>query len=150
MHQAILDNTSMIKLDLEILGDPYFLVTGGLGNSRPKIIDSTITDNGEAPYFIHDVMILVEFRNPEDIDKSGLIRFDDARIPYNGCYRVSKVNSMFKDGVFTQKLQGVRIPGQPLVPENTATPAALAEGQLGNPFLTDVWIDSTAIAAVQA
>lgn len=148
MHQAILDNQSMMKLELEILGDPYFLVTGGLGNARPKVLDPTVTDNGEAPYFIHDVMVLVEFRNPEDIDQNGLMRFDKARIPYNGCYRVTKVNSNFRDGVFTQKLQGMRIPGQPLIIEDRAAPQSSAGGF--NPFVGDVWLTPGAVASVQA
>ena len=116
MHQAILDNISMIKCDLEILGDPYFLCTGGVGNFRPKIIDSTITDNGEAPYQVHNVMVVVEFQNPEDIDpNTGMVIFDKQRIPYNGCYQVTKVVSRFQDGLFTQRLQLLRIPGQPVL-----------------------------------
>ena len=116
MHQAILDNISMIKCDLEILGDPYFLCTGGIGNFRPKIIDSTITDNGEAPYQVHNVMVVVEFQNPEDIDpNTGMVIFDKQRIPYNGCYQVTKVASKFQDGLFTQRLQLLRVPGQPVL-----------------------------------
>jgi len=113
MHRAILDNLSMIKCDLEILGDPYFLCTGGHGNFRPKIIDSTITDNGEAPYQVHNVMVVMEFRNPTDIDpNTGFVVFDKERIPYNGCYQVTKVVSKFQDGLFTQRLQLLRVAGQ--------------------------------------
>jgi hypothetical protein len=116
MHQAILDNLSMIKCDLEILGDPYFLCTGGIGNFRPKIIDSTITDNGEAPYQVHNVMVVLTFQNPEDINpNTGMVIFDKQRIPYNGCYQVTKVVSKFQDGLFTQRLQLLRVPGQPVL-----------------------------------
>jgi hypothetical protein len=125
MHQAILDNMSMIKCDLEILGDPYFLCTGGVGNFRPKIIDPTITDNGEAPYQVHNVMVVVEFRNPEDIDpNTGMVIFDKQRIPYNGCYQVTKVVSKFQDGLFTQRLNLLRIPGQPVLASGGAGSSA--------------------------
>lgn len=125
MHQAILDNMSMIKCDLEILGDPYFLCTGGVGNFRPKIIDPTITDNGEAPYQVHNVMVVVEFRNPEDIDpNTGMVIFDSNRIPYNGCYQVTKVASKFQDGLFTQRLNLVRIPGQPVLANGSGGPVS--------------------------
>ena len=125
MHQAILDNMSMIKCDLEILGDPYFLCTGGVGNFRPKIIDSTITDNGEAPYQVHNVMVVVEFQNPEDIDpNTGMVIFDKQRIPYNGCYQVTKVVSKFQDGLFTQRLNLLRIPGQPVLASGGAGSSA--------------------------
>jgi len=125
MHQAILDNMSMIKCDLEILGDPYFLCTGGVGNFRPKIIDPTITDNGEAPYQVHNVMVVVEFQNPEDIDpNTGMVIFDKQRIPYNGCYQVTKVVSKFQDGLFTQRLNLLRIPGQPVLASGGAGSSA--------------------------
>lgn len=62
MHQAILDNTDMIKCEVEIIGDPYYLVTGGIGNYRPVLLDGGITTDGEAPYQTHDVVVVLEFK----------------------------------------------------------------------------------------
>lgn len=144
MHQAILDNLSMIKVDLEILGDPYFLCTGGIGNFRPTLVDSTITSNGEAPYQVHDVMVALEFRNPEDIDpNTGLVIFDKERVPFNGCYRVIKVTSKFQDGLFTQQLQLLRVPGQPVVASGRGKPGAPSENYS---FLKDVPLPNVSIA----
>jgi len=114
MHQAILDNTDMIRCEVEILGDPYYLVTGGIGNYRPTLIDSGITTDGEAPYQTHDVVIVLEFKNPSDINsKTGEAIFDDTKVPFSGCFRVIKAHNKFMDGLFTQRLSLVRIPGQP-------------------------------------
>lgn len=115
MHQAILDNTDMITCELEILGDPYFLCTGGIGSYRPTLADKTSTENGEAPYQTSDVIVLIQFRNPDDIAPfaaGGLAKFDKSKIPFSGCFRVIKVQSKFSDGVFTQRLNLVRLPGQ--------------------------------------
>jgi hypothetical protein len=114
MHQAILDNTDMIRCEVEILGDPYYLVTGGIGNYRPTLQDSGITTDGEAPYQTHDVVVILEFKNPIDINsKTGKAVFDDNKVPFSGCFRVTKVQNKFVDGMFTQRLSLVRIPGQP-------------------------------------
>ncbi len=122
MHQAILDNTGMLRCELEILGDPYFLVTGGMGNYRPKIRNGIITENGEAPYQTNDVLVQLEFRNPEDIDpQTGSVIFNSDRAPFGGCFRVTKVVNKFSDGLFTQNLNLIRIPGQSInstAPEN--------------------------------
>jgi hypothetical protein len=146
MHQAILDNLSMVTCDLEILGDPYFLCTGGIGNFRPKIINSTITDNGEAPYQVHNVMVVVEFRNPEDIDpNTGMAIFNNARrVPFNGCYQVSKVVSKFQDGLFTQRLKLMRVPGQPIVVSGRGGPPS------SSPIFASVPLPSIASSSSEA
>lgn len=124
MHQAILNNTDMIRCEIEILGDPYFLVTGGIGNYRPKLINDTVTANGEAPYQTNEVIVQLEFRNPEDIDPiTGSVKFNSNRIPFGGCFRVINVTNKFTDGMFVQVLKLVRIPGQAIndvAPENLA------------------------------
>jgi hypothetical protein len=128
MHQAILDNTGQIKIDLEISGDPYFFVTGGIGNYRPKLVNDSLTENGEAPYQTNETIIQIEFKNPEDIDsKTGLVRFNSDRVPFSGCFKVTKVTSKFSDGMFMQTLKAIRIPGQAIngvAPESLATSPA--------------------------
>jgi len=108
MHDAVITNTDMITCEIEILGDPYFLVTGGIGGGRPNLDDKAITKNGEAPYQVKDVHILLEFQNPKDVDSSS----GNTSIEWSGVYRVQKVTSKFSDGLFTQRLKTVRIPGQ--------------------------------------
>lgn len=112
MHKAVLDNIDMVSCELEILGDPYFLCTGGIGNYEPKLLDKGITENGEAPYTTGDVVIVVEFRTPQDAGTKGQdLQF--YKTPFSGCFRVIKVRSKFNDGMFIQTLSLIRIPGQP-------------------------------------
>jgi hypothetical protein len=130
MHQAILDNTGQIKIDIEISGDPYFFVTGGIGNYRPKLVNDTMTENGEAPYQTNETIVLLEFRNPEDIDSiTGLVRFNSNRVPFSGCFKVTKVTSKFSDGSFIQTLNMIRIPGQAI---NDVAPESLASSPANN------------------
>lgn len=114
MHQAILDNLDQVSCELEILGDPYFLVTGGMGNYMPEMGDKRgITQTGEAPYFSEDIIVVVEFRSPDDIDeRTGYVKFNSNKSPFSGCFRVINVVSKFNEGMFTQRLQLIRIPGQ--------------------------------------
>jgi hypothetical protein len=112
MHRAVINNIDMVSCELEILGDPYFLCTGGIGNYRPELVDKGITKNGEAPYQTGDVIIIVEFKTPQDAGVTDQkIAFYNT--PFSGCFRVTKVRSKFSDGMFTQVLSLIRIPGQP-------------------------------------
>lgn len=112
MHSAVLNNLDMISCELEILGDPYFLCTGGIGNYRPKLKDGGITTDGEAPFQSGDVIIVVDFKSPVDagVDFDKMKFYNTA---FSGCFRVTKVRSKFSDGLFTQVLSLIRIPGQP-------------------------------------
>ena len=119
MHDAIITNTDMITCEIEILGDPYFLVTGGIGGTRPNLTDKSITANGEAPYQIRDVFILLQFQNPTDVD-SLKVNAKNKSVEWSGIYRVQSAVSKFSDGLFTQRLKLVRIPGQWSNTSNTA------------------------------
>lgn len=117
MHSAIIDSkASMIKGEIEILGDPLYLVTGGIGNydTTPSGIQGLTTD-GEADHLQGEVLIAINFRNPIDIqplNKGGTFYFESEKLPFSGVYRVLKVRNTFNDGVFKQRLDIVRYPGQ--------------------------------------
>lgn len=118
MHRAITDSkASMLDGELEILGDPYFLVTGGIGNYTPgpSALGPQMTEDGMAAHNYGEVLITVNFRNPIDIDSlenGGRFRFDSELVPFSGIYRVNEVRSTFKDGLFKQSLKILRVPGQ--------------------------------------
>jgi len=120
MHTAITNSkASMLSGDLEILGDPFFLVTGGMGNYNPKPSGGgpQSTLDGEANQVYGEVLITINFRNPVDInslEKGGLHLFDKKRVPFSGVYSVQNVTSTFQDGVFKQKINVLRAPGQVL------------------------------------
>lgn len=113
MHNAILENVDQCQAEFEIIGDPYYLVTGGIGNYRPLLNPNGTVGEGEAPYINSDVLIVIKFKNPVDIDKeTGEAIFDNKITPYSGLFRVIRVEHIFTDGLFTQKLNVIRVPGQ--------------------------------------
>lgn len=124
MHNAIVNSKgSMLTGEIEILGDPYYLVTGGIGNYNPKPSKESNreTEDGEAAFNFGEVLVTINFRNPQDIsplEEGGRLRFDPQLIPFSGIYRVNKVKSMFKDGTFKQNLEIMRAPGQPPAEQN--------------------------------
>ena len=120
MHDAVINSkASMLTGEIEILGDPMFLVTGGAGNYNPKPRPNSRakTLDGEVDHNYGEVLITINFRNPVDINSfedGGMMQFDATRVPFSGVYRVIKVAHTFKDGVFKQKLDILRLPGQVL------------------------------------
>lgn len=113
MHNAIIDSkASMISGDIEIIGDPFYLT---YGNLHILSKNGGETKNGDADILYGDVLININFRNPTDIaplSKGGTLYFDENKVSFSGIYRVTECYSSFKNGVFSQKLTILRIPGQ--------------------------------------
>ena len=116
MFRSILETSqfSMLKGDLEIIGDPFYLVTGGLGNYFPDLSpeNPAETSDGETNYNYGQVLLKFNFKNPIDIDSrpffnggTGLAKFDTDKISFTGIYRVNQVTSIFREGVFKQRLE---------------------------------------------
>jgi len=118
MHNSVINSkASMLTGDLEILGDPFYLAGAGAGNWNPKPSTRGKTLSGEINHIYAAVLITINFRNPEDInsfDDGGMFKFDTNRVPFSGVYQVTTVLSTFKDGIFKQKLDVLRMPGQVL------------------------------------
>lgn len=118
MHQALINSkASMITGEIDIIGDPFYLVTGGIGNyvPAPSTNNPRVTADGEADHNYGEVLIQIAFNNPIDIgtfEQGGLMQFDNSRAKFSGVYRVIKVQNTFHDGMFKQRLDIIRIPGQ--------------------------------------
>ena len=112
----------MINLKLDILGDPQFIkqddilynpLSLGLdykGQFVPKGTSGSLAmDNSE-------IFCVVIFKTPVDFDDTtGLLRLDSKySVSYfSGYYKILTVESEFKGGKFTQKLNTVRYSNQP-------------------------------------
>lgn len=124
-HDAILSTSvDQCTAEIEIIGDPYYMVLGGLGVSLPTLKEPGLTTDGTADHQGSEVLIKLNFRSPTDINSTtGFMDFPADLLPYSGVYRVITVASYFKDGKFTQKLDLVRMPGQIVDPKSSPEPA---------------------------
>lgn len=118
MHNSVINSkASMITGEMEILGDPFYVATGGVGNYNPKSGAMGATEKDEADHTSGSTLITINFRNPVDFNKfedGGMMQFDGNRVPFSGVYQVLNAVSTFKDGIFKQKLDIMRMPGQVL------------------------------------
>lgn len=124
-QQAFLSGNSadLVTVDLEILGDPYWLVDSGIGNyfSKSAAPNKQITDDGSMNYESGNVYVYLTFRTPSDINElTGLYDFSVAgkESPFGGIYRIVMCENTFADGMWKQKLKCIRMPG-PQGPEAT-------------------------------
>jgi hypothetical protein len=152
MHSAIVDYVggSLLMGELEILGDPFYLVTGAFNNTAPEGESTGITKTGEAAHLYGPVIIGLEFRNPQDIgtfEQGGLLQFqDNERVPFGGVYRVSRVDSTFKEGQFKQVLKIERLNAQ-LPPESKTVPGNLRDVTATEPNKQDTPVTDTTNAS---
>ena len=118
MHDSVVNSkASMISGEMDILGDPFYIATGGIGNYNPKSGAKGTTEKDEADHCAGSTLITINFRNPIDFnsfENGGMAQFDNNRVPFSGVYQVLQAVSTFKDGVFKQKLNIIRMPGQVL------------------------------------
>ncbi len=126
-QQAFISGSSadMVTVDLEILGDPYWIVDSGLGNyfAGTPSPTSQITNDGTMNYESGNVYIYLTFKTPADINEAtGLYDFSVAgkESPFGGIYRIALVENTFQDGFWKQKLKCLRMPG-PQGPEINKT-----------------------------
>lgn len=142
-HKALLQGADNIKVDLEILGDTYWLVESGMGNYfSPAGSTSQITADGTVNYEDGDVFVYLTFETPLDINENkGLYDFPTLNgtrtSQFSGIYRVVKCESQFSEGMFKQKLQCLRmvsqavdfndgsIPTSEIKPDKTTSPAVV-------------------------
>jgi hypothetical protein len=117
-QQAFISGNSadLVTVDLEIMGDPYWIVDSGIGNyfaSAPSPV-SQITNDGTMNYESGNVYIYLTFKTPADINETtGLYDFSVAGkdSPFSGIYRVNMCENTFSDGQWKQKLKCLRMPG---------------------------------------
>lgn len=129
-QQAFISGASadMVMLNLEILGDPYWLVDTGFSNhfvGAPSP-ESQITDDGTMNYESGNVYVYLTFRTPADVNPiTGMYDFSSQgkESPFGGIYRVNMCENSFNDGQWRQKLKLLRMPG-PQGPEKTVSESA--------------------------
>jgi hypothetical protein len=126
LKNAILNQGTgdMTKINLEILGDPYWITDSGMGNylgdehdGKPYIMRDA---GGSVNYQGADTHIRIIFRTPVEPNLGtsgvgGLYNFPphEPINPYSGIYKVLYCNNKFSDGKFTHSIEATRMPNQP-------------------------------------
>lgn len=126
-QQAFISGNSadLVTLQLDILGDPYWLVDNGMCNYfvGAESPSSQITDDGTMNYESGNIYVYLTFRTPADINPiTGMYDFSQQgkESPFGGIYRVVMCENSFVDGQWKQKLKLLRMPG-PQGPEKVET-----------------------------
>lgn len=126
-------DVELITIELEVMGDPYFLPDSGMGNHT--------TDRG-MQYQRAEVDVIINFNTPVDY-KDGVMAFSTLD-SFVGLYKVLQVSHTFQNGQFKQTLNMLRRPSQD---ENTlaAAKALLVEKAIGQeiPNLQEVIMSGT-------
>jgi hypothetical protein len=110
-------NTELVTVNLEILGDPYWVVDSGFANyfAKASAANPALTEDGTMNYESGDVYIYLTFKTPVDLNEAtGLYDYPNSgkESPFSGIYRVTACESQFNEGQFKQKLTCIRMPGQ--------------------------------------
>jgi hypothetical protein len=118
-------SADMVTINLEVLGDPYWLIDSGMSNYFVGAASPTaqITDDGTMNYESGNVYIYISLRTPADVNTlTGLYDFSIAgkESPFGGIYRIVMCENQFNDGNWKQKLKCIRMPG-PQGPEVNET-----------------------------
>lgn len=119
---ATMAQADMLSVDLKILGDPDFIKQDDIfykpafnSNGEVNLEARFVSGDGSIISDTREIIVLLEFKTPTDIDDSnGLMKFDPKykASGFSGLYRVLIVANQFENGKFTQTLTLSRLPNQ--------------------------------------
>lgn len=119
VNDAIVNSpTDLVMVEMEIMGDPYYIADSGMGNYNaakdPQFIN--ITKDGSMDYQTSEVDVIINFRTPLDYQGDGYMEFPGGGSApvgaFTGLYQVTFVDHKFSGGQFTQVLKMIRRPLQ--------------------------------------
>lgn len=136
-HDAIINGMDMMNISMEIVGDPFYIANSGMGNfSSPQTSLINVTKDGQVNYQTSEVDIVINFRTPTDIDQiTGTYKLKNTKLAqaFSGLYKLTTITSKFKNGKFTQTLQGFRRTGQDSILPSTGNSVPKANAEPPNP-----------------
>ena len=124
-----LSQADMLHVKLKIIGDPSFIKQDDLfwtpksntqiGENKTNA-DDRLTPDGSLKMDNGEVYVKLTFRTPVDVDETtGLMQFTNKNILgptqtslFSGLYRVMTITNEFRNGMFTQLLNLIRLPRQ--------------------------------------
>lgn len=110
----------MLKVDMTIRGDPAFIQQEDFTVCSPqgRVLDNTdprLFKDGSLVVSNGQILVKLTFRFPDDINtETGLMDFNrdlakENGSVFSGIYRVLRIDNVFERGLFTQKLDLIRI-----------------------------------------
>ena len=120
----------LVNVDLEIIGDPYYLSDSGISSNHFASAGPSdmINSDGSMNWEGSEIFIYITWRNPIEPNlgttgQGGLFNFPNGGgvTPFSGIYKVTNVAHKFSDGKFTQTLKLARQFGQSLDYEGSQT-----------------------------
>ena len=116
-HDAMLNGQDLMNITMDIVGDPYYIANSGVGNftaTSTNLVNVSV--DGNINYQNSEVDILINFRTPSDINQStGMYDLNPASNlvqQFSGLYKITTIESNFKNGQFSQTLTCNRRTGQ--------------------------------------
>lgn len=113
MNYLLTNQGDMVNLSMEIMGDPYYIPTSGMGNQIVAPEGQNELKDGSMNYQDSEVHFIVNFRTPVDFDtKKGMYRFEKGIDMWSGLYHLTQIESRFSGNKFTQIIKGYRLRSQ--------------------------------------
>jgi hypothetical protein len=110
---SMVRNADMQTLEMEIVGDPYWLSSSGWGNYRAGETKYwNVNSDMSVNHHNGEVHMIVRFKTPSDInDTTGLYNMNGkkALLQWSGLYKVTHVESRFKQGEFSQVIKANKV-----------------------------------------
>lgn len=129
-NEALVNSpVDLVQVDLQIVGDPYYIMDSGMGNYNVPALGSNIniTSDGTLSFQQSETDIVINFRTPIDYGPDGWMDFPGlGNMPvkqFSGLYKVLFVTNNFHNGEFTQTLKCIRRRGQDAAAGQAATPS---------------------------
>ena len=142
-HEAIVNSdVDLLTIELEIMGDPFFLADSGQGNysALPNpLFQKSLTIDNTPSHEQYEVLMLLNFRTPIDYNdgNDGLMSFPEDSQPvkaFSGLYRILQVSNSIAGGQFKQTVRAIRVLNQTSDSEMDAPPnteTVVKPGNLG-------------------
>jgi len=114
----ILNNgVDLITMEVEILGDPYYLSDSGIGNYRAPTSENQTTADGSIDHQYEESHVIFEFKTPLDYNNdTGRMIFPAAGgepvKKFSGIYKVITLQNLISQNKFTQNLKLLRVRNQ--------------------------------------
>lgn len=115
-------NVDLINIEMEIMGDPFFLADSGQGNysALPNpLFKKSLTIDNTPSHEQYEVLMKLNFRTPVDYKsgdaQDGSMEFPSDTQPvkaFSGLYRIFQVANLIQGGQFKQTLKAIRIANQ--------------------------------------